>query len=288
MALKNKLTFKTLAVALIWLWLGIFALIPNLLVFLTSIVQQGDSDLIRLQLTFANYLQLYDNIYLKIFWRSIEISFLVTFVCLILGFPFAYILARLPEKYKSILMLLVIIPFWTSSLIRTYAIVIILKTKGILNSVLLTLGIIHTPLQLLYTNTAAIIGLVYALLPFMILPLYANIEKLDHRLIDAAKDLGATSWQIFWKILIPLTLPGIIAGSMLVFLPATSMFYIPNILGGAKTMLIGNLIENQFLSARNWPMGATASVVLTALMALMLLAYVKSRQNSAESHNALV
>ncbi len=286
--MKSKFDFQNISISLIWIWLALFALVPFFLMFMTSLVQQGDNELVRLQLTFVNYLQIFNSAYLKIFWHSLEISALVTFICLVTGYPFAYLIARLPEKLKNIFLLLVIIPFWTSSLIRTYAIVVILKTKGLLNSFLLYLGLIHHPLQLLYTNTAAIIGLVYSLLPFMILPLYANIEKLDSGLIDAARDLGANSWQVFWRILVPLTLPGIIAGSMLVLLPAMSLFYISNILGGAKTMLIGNLIENQFLSARNWPMGAAVSVMLTFFMALMLLAYVKSRGKTSEDAEELL
>lgn len=288
MSIKQRFTFKNISVCIIWFWLGFFALIPTFLMLVTSLVQQGDTELIRLQLTFANYFTLFNSVYLKIFFHSLIVAVEVAFICLILGYPFAYLIAKLPERLKNIALLFVIIPFWTSSLIRTYAIVVILKTKGLLNSLLLALGIIHTPLQLLYTNTAATIGLVYSLLPFMILPLYANIEKLDSRFVDAARDLGANSWQVFWKILVPLTLPGIIAGSMLVLLPAMSLFYISNILGGAKTMLIGNLIENQFLAARNWPLGSTVSVILTLLMALMLLAYIKSRGKDAANSGDLL
>jgi spermidine/putrescine transport system permease protein len=225
---------------------------------------------------------------LTIFLRSIEISLLVTGICLVAGYPFAYILARAPERLKNILLLLVIIPFWTSSLVRTYALVVILKAKGLFNTLLLNIGLIDHPLQLLYTDTATVIGLVYSLLPFMILPLYANIEKVDSHLLDAARDLGANSWQVFFRILLPLTIPGIIAGSILVLLPAMSLFYISNILGGAKTMLLGNLIENQFLSARNWPMGATISVLLTLLMGLLLLAYVKSKKIEAGNAQELL
>jgi spermidine/putrescine transport system permease protein len=167
----------------------------------------------------------------------------------------------------------VVIPFWTSSLIRTYAMVIILKTNGVMNSFLQWLGLIQEPIQLLYTPAAVVVGLVYSLLPFMVLPLYATIEKLDMRLIEAAKDLGARNVRIFWSIIIPLTMPGIIAGSMLVFLPALGMFYIPDLLGGAKALLIGNLIQNQFLSARDWPFGAAVSVILVLVMSLLLVLY---------------
>jgi len=271
---SNRPFFQYFSIGVIWIWLALFALIPNVLVFINSLMAQtGDLELIRLELTVDNYLQLINTIYFKIFLHSFYLAGSVTFLCLVLGYPFAYILARIKNSYKGLLLLLVIIPFWTSSLVRTYAIVVLLKAKGILNTVLLSLGLIDKPLQLLYTNTAVLIGLIYTLLPFMILPLYANIEKLDMRLIDAAKDLGASRTRIFFKVVLPLTWSGIIAGSMLVFLPAMSMFYIPDLLGGAKSMLVGNLIENQFLAAHNWPMGSAVAVFLSLFMGLLLLLY---------------
>jgi spermidine/putrescine transport system permease protein len=266
--------FQYFSIGLIWVWLGIFACIPILLVLATSLLSNSvDTNFIQLHLTFQNYIALIDTVYLKIFLHSFSLSGVVTLLCLLLGYPFAYILARLEEKYRAILLLLVIIPFWTSSLIRTYAIVILLKAKGILNAFLIHIGIIQLPLQLLYTNTAVLIGLVYTLLPFMILPLYANIEKLDTELLDAARDLGASRIRMFFKIILPLTWPGILAGCMLVFLPAMSMFYIPDLLGGAKSMLVGNLIVDQFLAAHNWPSGAAVSIMLTLLMGLLLGIY---------------
>jgi len=266
-------SFKRTTLTLIWIWLAAFALLPNILVFITSLLQQGDHELVRLQLTLSNYTNMFDTIYLKVFLRSFYLAGLCTLTCLIMGYPFAYILAHTQKSYRGILLLLVIIPFWTSSLIRSYAIVTILKAQGLLNTVLIGLGIIHQPLHLLYTQIAVVIGLVYSLLPFMILPLYANMEKLDDRLIDAAHDLGANKFQIFIKVIFPLTLPGIIAGSILVFLPAISMFYIPDLLGGAKSMLVGNLIERQFLEAHNWPVGSSASIILTLLVGIMMLIY---------------
>lgn len=271
--MKTDNIFKKFSLTIIWVWLGVFALVPNLLVLITSLLEQGDSELIRLQLTFSNYTALFNTAYLQIFWHSFYIAGICTLICLLIGYPFAYILARSRSRYKGILLLLVMIPFWTSSLIRSYAIMAIIKTKGILNSFLLWLGLIHQPLHLLYSGTAVLISLVYSLLPFMILPLYANIEKLDTRLLDAARDLGANYLRVFYKIILPLTLPGIIAGSMLVFLPAMSMFFIPDLLGGSKTMLIGNLIQNQFLAARNWPVGSSVSILLTLLMGLLLFIY---------------
>lgn len=285
--MKSDIAFKRFSIVTIWIWLGFFALVPNVLVFLTSLLQQGDNELVRLQLTLLNYFNLFDTIYLRIFIHSIWLAGLCTFLCLIVGYPFAYILARMNNRHKGLLLLLVIIPFWTSSLIRSYAIVTILKAKGMLNSILLWACIIHHPLQLLYSETAVIVGLVYSLLPFMILPLYANIEKLDVRLVDAARDLGAKKIRVFLEVILPLTTPGIIAGIMLVFLPAMSMFYIPDLLGGAKTLLVGNLIENQFLAARNWPMGSTVSIILTLLMGLMLLLYWRSAKNGKEVQELL-
>lgn len=271
--IKHDGRFKYFAVATIWIWLAIFALIPNILVVITSLMQQGDSELVRLQLSLDSYLELFDPIYLKVFLRSFYIAGLCTLICLLIGYPFAYFIARSSPVWRGILLFLVIIPFWTSSLIRTYAVIAIIKTHGVLNNLLLWLGIIEKPLQFLYTDTAALIGLVYTLLPFMILPLYANIEKLDMRLIDAARDLGANKIKVFIKIILPLTLPGIIAGTMLVLLPAMSLFYITNLLGGSKSMLVGNLIENQFLAARNWPLGSAVSIFLIALMGLLLFVY---------------
>lgn len=273
-------TFKRFSIGLVWVWLALLALVPNLLVFQTSFMQQGDNELVRLQLTLENYLTLFDAAYAKIFVHSLYLAGLCTLLCLVISYPFAYVLARMQSRFKGLLLFLIIIPFWTSSLIRTYAIIAIIKTQGILNSFLISIGMIHQPLHILYSDTAVLIGLVYNLLPFMILPLYANIEKLDVQLIDAARDLGANKFRVFIKVVLPLTWPGIVAGSMLVFLPAISMFYIPNLLGGAKTLLVGNLIENQFLSARNWPVGSAVSVVLTCVMGLMLLVYWRASKNS--------
>lgn len=275
-------TFQRSAIFSVLSWLFIFALIPNALVFMTSLLEPGDNEIVHLSFTLDNYWVLLSPIYGKIFIRSLYIASLCTFASLILAYPFAYFLSRC-QQFKNLLLLFVIIPFWTSSLIRAYAIVALLKTHGLINAILLKLGLISIPLQLMYTHTAVVIGLVYNLLPFMILPLYANLEKLDHRLIDAARDLGANRLTILFKILIPLTIPGILAGCMLVFLPAMTMFFIPDLLGGSKTMLLGNLIQNQFLSARNWPVGSAVSIALTITM--LFLAWLYKRY-SKSNHDA--
>jgi spermidine/putrescine transport system permease protein len=205
-----------------------------------------------------------------------------TVITLVFAYPFAFFLTRIDENIRRTLILLMIIPFWTSSLIRTYALIILLKANGIVNSFLMSLGLIDEPLTILYTQVAVFIGMVYTLLPFMILPLYASLQKLDRRLIEAARDLGATSRSIFFYVILPLTLPGIIAGSTMVFLPALGLFYIPDLLGGARSMLIGNFIKDQFLTTSNWPLGSAASVILTLLMVLLLVWYFIS---SSRAHS---
>lgn len=286
--MKTSRKFQYFSIALIWIWLALFALVPNILVLMTSLLAQtADINFVHLELTLENYTHLINSAYLRIFLHSFSLAGSVTLLCLILGYPFAYMLSRMKNQYKALLLLLVIIPFWTSSLIRTYAIVILLKAKGVFNHFLLFLGLIDKPLQLLYTNTAVLTALVYTLLPFMILPLYATIEKLDMRLLDAARDLGASKLRMFFRIILPLTWSGIIAGSMLVFLPAMTLFYIPDLLGGAKSMLVGNLIENQFLAAQNWPLGAAVSITLTLLMGLLLLIYWYTTRGNKEERQFL-
>ena len=265
--------FNIITVAIIGLWLIIFAFIPNLMVFIVSFMERDELSFIKFAFSFSNYTAFFNSMYFSIFANSFKMAALTTLICLVIGYPFAYILARSKSKYKNILAMFVIIPYWTSALIRTYAIKVILTTNSIINSLLLKLGIIDTPLNMLYTEGAVILGLVYTLLPFMILPLYATIDKFDFKYMEAAQDLGANKLQTFINIVIPLTTPGIIAGSLLVFLPSLGLFYIPDILGGAKNLIIGNLIRDQFLSSRNWPIGSAASVLLTVTMAVMMFAY---------------
>jgi len=265
-----KNSFPLFSIGLLWFWLGFCVLIPTLLVIIASFLSRGEQDFVVFTWTLQNYSRLFDPLYLAVFWHSCYLAFLTTLGCLLLGYPFAYLLTKTANRYKQLLLLLVIIPFWTSSLIRTYAMMMILKTQGLLNSLLLWCNL--QPIEILYTETAVLVGLIYSLLPFMVLPLYANLEKLDQRLVEAARDLGARPQQVVTQILIPLTIPGIVAGSMLVFLPTLGLFYISDLLGGSKNLLIGNLIESQFLAARDWPFGAAISVILMLIIALFLLA----------------
>ena len=261
--------FRGVCIGLTWLWLAAFALVPAFALMLVSLLDKGDGEFFIPVLTLDNYRELFGPVFLTVFWDSIRLAALSTLVCLAVGYPFAYRIAKSAAKWRPWLLLLVIIPFWTNSLIRTYALILIIGVQGMVNKALMALGLLSAPLELMYTDFAVFVGLTYTLLPFMVLPLYASIEKLDSSLADAAKDLGAGSLRTFWHITLPLTLPGIVAGCILVFLPSLGCFYVPEILGGAKNMLLGTFIKNQFLVANNWPLGAAASFVLTIMLIIM-------------------
>jgi spermidine/putrescine transport system permease protein len=269
--MKTKLNLP-----LIYIWLGLFSLLPLILMLIVSFLSKQDSRLFALPFSLHAYTELLSPLFFKIMSRSIIMATLTCIICLLLAYPFSYILIK--SKYQSILLLLIIIPFWTSSLVRTYALISILKFNGILNTILLKLHLIHTPITWLYTNFAVGCGLVYTLFPFMVLPIFSNMEQFDFRLIEAAQDLGAKRLTIFFRVFLPNTMPGIASGCLLVFLPAMTLFYIPNVLGGARSMLLGNLIQDQFLVLENWPQGASISVALT--LALLLLLWICRRFES--------
>jgi spermidine/putrescine transport system permease protein len=274
--MKNDGFFKLAVIVGAISWMALFAFVPNILVFLASFSATSSENFIESGFSLHNYVRLMDATHLDILLSSLRLSGLVTIICLITAYPFAAILARTRKPLRGTLLLLVVIPFWTNSLVRTYAMTAMLNSSGIVNSVLISLGLIESPLAMMYTSGAVVLGLVYTLLPFMILPLYAALERLDRRYLEAARDLGASPWRAFWKVVVPLTMPGIVSGCMLVFLPGIGMFYISDVLGGAKAMLLGNFIRDQFLTTRDWPLGAAASVILTVLMGMMLLLYWKS------------
>ncbi len=255
-------------------WLMVFALVPALLVVGMSFLSMDLDRFFRLPFTLENYRELFVSVNAKILIQSLYYSFGTSLGCLILGYPFAWFLSQASKKRQTILLMALIVPFWTSSLIRTYALVILMKANGLINSVFIALGLIQEPLSILYTDTAVFIGLIYSLLPFMILPIYGVLEKMDRSLIEAAKDLGASDFCTFVRVVLPLSLPGIFAGIVMVFLPAMGLFYIPDLLGGSKTMMMGNFIKNQFLTAGNWPFGSAASVFLMLIMAVMMLVYL--------------
>ncbi|GIA44162.1 spermidine/putrescine ABC transporter, permease protein [Vibrio cholerae] len=274
--MSKKLNLQNAIVTLIVGWLVLFVLIPNLMIIGTSFLTRDEANLIKFAFTFENYTRLLDPLYGKVMLHSFYMAIVATLICLVIGYPFAYIVAKMPEKWRPFMLFLIIVPFWTNSLIRTYGLKIVLGTQGILNQALMFLGLIDAPLRIMFTETAVMIGLVYILLPFMILPLYSAIEKLDGTYIEAARDLGANKFQTLVRVILPLTMPGIIGGCLLVLLPALGMFYIADLLGGAKNLLIGNVIKSQVLNARDWPFGAATSIALTLAMAIMLYAYYRA------------
>ncbi|HFG2103215.1 spermidine/putrescine ABC transporter permease PotB [Vibrio cholerae] len=274
--MSKKLNLQNAIVTLIVGWLVLFVLIPNLMIIGTSFLTRDEANLIKFAFTFENYTRLLDPLYGKVMLHSFYMAIVATLICLVIGYPFAYIVAKMPEKWRPFMLFLIIVPFWTNSLIRTYGLKIVLGTQGILNQALMSLGLIDAPLRIMFTETAVMIGLVYILLPFMILPLYSAIEKLDSTYIEAARDLGANKFQTLVRVILPLTMPGIIGGCLLVLLPALGMFYIADLLGGAKNLLIGNVIKSQVLNARDWPFGAATSIALTLAMAIMLYAYYRA------------
>ncbi|MEZ3498260.1 spermidine/putrescine ABC transporter permease PotB [Pantoea sp. KPR_PJ] len=269
--MRNR--FQNGVTALIVGWLVLFVLLPNLMIFITSFLTRDDAHVVRMAFTLSNYTRLLDPLYGEVLLHSLNMAAIATLCCLLLGYPFAWCLTKLPERLRPLMLFLLIVPFWTNSLIRIYGLKIFLSTRGWLNEFLLWLGVIETPFRIMYTPQAVILGLIYILLPFMVLPLYSSLEKLDRACLEAARDLGASKVQTFFRIILPLTLPGIVAGCLLVFIPAMGLFYVADLMGGAKNLLIGNIIKSQFLNIRDWPFGAATSIVMTLLMGLMLLFY---------------
>ena len=284
--------WKKFIVFIPYLWLLLFFLTPFLIVLkisfadplvaqppFTPLFQKSVETGLSIYTTFDNYLYLFqDSLYLVTYINSVKLAFISTCFCLMIGYPIAYGIARSPQPTRNILLLMVVVPFWISFLLRVYAWMGILKTKGLLNGFLLWTGIIDQPLELLYTDTAVYIGMIYSYLPFMILPLYANLEKLDIRLLEAAADLGARPWKVFKDITFPLSIPGVIAGCLLVFIPAIGEYVIPALLGGADTLMIGRLLFDEFFMNRDWPVASAVAIVLLMLLVLPIV-YFQKRQN---------
>ncbi len=260
-------------------WLILFLLVPLGLIVVISFGARGTYGNVVYGFSLENYARLLNAQYAEILWESIWIALLTTGACLAVGYPLAYFIARSHPRRRSLLVFLILVPFWTNFLIRIYAWMIILRGEGVLGTALSALGLMQGPGQWiferiqLYTPGAVLIAMVYEFLPFMILPLYTSLEKLDPALLEAAADLGAKPQRAFLRVTLPLSVPGVIAGSILVFIPAMGMFVVPDLMGGAKTILVGNLIRNQFLVARDWPFGSAASMVLMGLTLVVTLVY---------------
>ena len=273
---KTRKLFQNIVITGVVGWLMVFVFLPNIMIIATSFLTRDDANLVEMIFTLDNYYRLFDPMYAEVLLHSINMALVATLACLILGYPFAFFLAKMPKKIQPLLLFLLIVPFWTNSLIRIYGLKIFLSTKGYFNEFLLWIGLIAKPLRIIYTPEAVVLGLVYILLPFMVLPLYSSIEKLDKPCLEAARDLGANKLQTFIRIIIPLTMPGIIAGCLLVMLPAMGLFFVADLMGGAKNLLIGNVIKSQFLNIRDWPFGAATSICLTLVMGLMLFVYYRA------------
>ncbi len=266
------------------LWMVAFLIVPLVLIVVLSFGWRGEYGPVdwgrtpseffsRLSLT--NYVRLIDPLYMGVLGTSLRMAALTTAICLVVGYPVAYFLARTSERWRNLLLFLLLVPFWTNFLIRIYAWMLLLRTEGLVNRGLVALGLIPQPLQIMYTPTAVMIAMVYEFLPFMVLPLYTSLEKLEPALLEAASDLYARPARTFLRVTLPLSLPGVIAGTILVFIPTMGMFVVPDLMGGARTALVGNLVQRQFLAARDWPFGAAASMVLMALTLAATVLYTR-------------
>lgn len=265
------------------IYLGIFFFGPLAIIAVFSFLEPGLYGGVEWNFYHWNYgrmfgwadgvIEWYEPIYLKILFRSMMVAVFTVIACLIVVYPVTFWVSRLPERTQLFFMFLITLPFFTSLIIRLYAWLVILKPSGVINDLLLGIGLIDTPLDMLFTRFAVVLGMVYVMIPFMFLPVYASVERLDRSLIEASGDLGARGWQTFFKVILPQTLPGIAGGSVLVFIPSVGNFIIPDVLGGAKGLMIGNLVEQQFLDARNWPFGAALSMVIMAVVLTVMLVY---------------
>lgn len=248
-------------------WMAIFIVIPTLLIILYAFTASGN-DVVSIRFTLENFARFLDPLFLSIFWKSLVIAFQTTLVCLIIGYPIAYAISRLNQNHQFLMVLLITMPTWINMLIRTYSWVSLLGDNGLINSVLGLLGI--APIKMMYTDFAVVLGMVYNFLPFMIINIYTQLAKLDNSLIHAAHDLGANRLMTFRKVIFPLSIPGVISGITLVFLPAVSSFVIPKLLGGGSYVLIGNLIENQFVVSGQWNFGSAVSLIMTIVILISM------------------
>ena len=289
--------WRLLAIYLPYLWLFLFFLTPFLIVLkisvadpaiaqppFTSLLDWSKSGLNALQATFDNYRFLFeDDLYWRSYLKSVKIAAISTFWCLLIGYPMAYAIARANAGAKNILLLLVILPFWTSFLLRVYAWIGMLSTHGLINDGLLWLGVVNEPMKLLYTDFAVYVGIVYSYLPFMILPLYANLERLDLAMHEAATDLGATPWRAFTDITLPMSLPGVLAGCLLVFIPALGEFVIPALLGGLDSLMIGRQLFNEFFDNRDWPLASAVATILLLLLVIPIMVFQRVQAGRARA-----
>lgn len=278
MASRTSKTGRNSSLALAFpglFWLIVFFLVPLIFVLVSSFFTRGLDGRPIAPATLENYVRTFD-VFWPVIWRTLYFSLLTTLICLLLGFPVAFFISTRPNpRTRQFLLFLILLPFWTNFLVRTYALQTIVGREGPLNALLLNFGVLQEPLTMLNTQFAVMLGLVYGFVPFMVLPIYAAAERLDFRFVEAAGDLGANDFQAFWRVIVPLTLPGIVAGSVLVFIPAIGSFITPDLLGGTRGLMIGNLIQGQFRGRGNIPLGSAISVVLMLIVMVGLIVYTR-------------
>jgi putrescine transport system permease protein len=289
---------RRFVIAVPYLWLTVLFLIPFIIVFKISfsesrmamppyapLIEWRDGVIVGIKLYFSNYRFLFtDRLYASAYLYSIKVAAVSTLWCLLIGYPMAYAIARSTAAWKNLLLMLIILPFWTSFLLRVYAWIGLLKSNGVINNVLLGLGVIHEPLTLMQTDFAVYVGIVYSYLPFMILPLYANLEKHDATLLEAAADLGARPWRAFLRVTLPLSLPGIMAGCLLVFIPAVGEYVIPSLLGRTDQLMIGRVLSDEFFANRDWPVASAVAILILVLLVVPIMLFQRVQKSELEGH----
>lgn len=294
MAIRRQSLILGGLLAPVTLFLGVFFLLPLLIIALFSVLTPGLYGGVEWSFYHWNYgrifgwadgiMEIYEPIYLQILLRSLGFAAMTVVLTLLLCYPVAFWVSRLPDSWRLVFLFLITLPFFSSLIVRLYAWLLILKPSGILNTVLMATGLIAEPMEVLYTPTAVVLGMVYIMVPFMFLPLYSAVDNLDRAQIEASMDLGATRAQTFLKVMLPQTLPGIIGGAVIVFIPSVGNFIVPDVLGGAKGLMIGNLVEQQFLSARNWPFGSALSmIIMTVVLTVLLVSVTRARKVSGHA-----
>jgi putrescine transport system permease protein len=287
---------RRFVIAVPYLWLTVLFLIPFIIVFKISfsesrmamppyapLIEWRDSVIVGIKLYFSNYRFLFtDRLYASAYLYSIKVAAVSTLWCLLIGYPMAYAIARSTAAWKNLLLMLIILPFWTSFLLRVYAWIGLLKSNGVINNVLLWFGVIHEPLTLMQTDFAVYVGIVYSYLPFMILPLYANLEKHDTTLLEAAADLGARPWRAFLRVTLPLSIPGIMAGCLLVFIPAVGEYVIPSLLGRTDQLMIGRVLSDEFFANRDWPVASAVAILILVLLVVPIMLFQRVQKSELE------
>ncbi len=274
MKIKNKV-IRTIFIVPVIIYSALLIALPIIYIFIISFFKNDSYGGMKNTFTLENYTNIFDKVYINIFLKSFLIAIVTTLICMLIAYPFVLAVSHKDKIKQKVFMTLVMVPFLTNSLIRMYAWIVLLRKNGVINQVLISLKIIKNPLSLMYNNLGIIIGMVYTLLPFMILPLYSAVSTLDNRLLEASADLGATKFKTFKNVILPITFPALFNGGLMVFTPALGYFFIVDMLGGGKIMILGNLIKNQFLTARNWPLGAAIAIFLIFITLILILIYRK-------------